>query len=231
VRPGRTNLRQAAVALVIGALVTIALSWLAMFLPRGNAWNGPRTDNELGVWAAGDGKLWQMSRGHNAWHTVVSYWHMQISGLSLSIPAADYEARKYDFSRLPRRFRPESLDELNMSAWYHETGWPFGAMSCSVHWKTQVLNSNVIYTVRGGVQLARDAAFNPRALPLTPVWAGFGANTLLFATGWLVLGAGVGGARRRRRERRGLCARCGYSRGALADDAVCPECGGIARGR
>lgn len=218
--------RRIFIAILAGVATTVALSWLAMPLPRGNAWYGPRTHEDLGLWEAQDGRHWGIDRGRNAWHTVVSYWHMQISGYSLSIPAADYEAWKFDFRTLPRPLRPGSLDELHMNAWYHQTGWPMPALACSVHWKKQIANSDVIYTVRGGVQLPRDARFNPRALPLTPVWPGFLVDSALFAVLWLLLTVGAGSARRAWRIRCGRCGGCGYPRSGLADSAACPECGG-----
>jgi len=213
------------VAAAIGLATTIAIAWLAMFLTSGNAWHGPRADQDIGVWMADDHKTWSISRGENAWHTTVMYWHMQVSGLSMTIPTADYEARKFDFRQLPRRFRPDSLDDLYMNAWYHQTGWPFPALSCSVHWKQQVANSDIIYTVRGGVQLPRDPDFNPRALPMTPVWPGLLADTALFACARLVVAFGLSAARGHWRARRGQCRQCGYRRAGIADDAACPECG------
>lgn len=197
----------------------------------GSAWYGPPTRQNLGVFRADDGKTYQITRGRNAWHTTISYWWMQISGQSLSMSAADYEAAKFDFHQLPRHQRPDALTDLNMQAWYHATGWPMPALACSVHWKQQILNSNITYTVRGGIQLPRDAAFNPRALPLTPVWPGFVVDTLIFAGAWLALGLGLGAWRRRRRERRGLCRHCAYPTADLPEGSPCPECGRAASSR
>lgn len=223
---GGTWTRRISIALLAGVAITVALSWLAMPLPRGNAWHGPKTAQDLGLWEARDGKLWSISRGRNAWHTVVSYWHMQVSGQSMMIPEADYEAQKFDFRTLPRPQGPGSLDELYMNAWYHQTGWPMPALACSVHWKQQIANSDIIYTVRGGVQLPRDTQFNPRALPMTPLWPGFLVNSALFAGLWLLLTVGTGAIRRAWRTQCGRCGGCGYPRSGLADSAACPECGG-----
>lgn len=119
-------MRRVLISSAAGVAITIALAWMATFLPRGNAWHGPRTLEDLGVWEAGDRTLWSMGRGRNAWHTVVTYWRVQVSGRSLRIPTADYDARKFDDHRLPRRLRPGSLSELNMNAWFHQRGGPQG---------------------------------------------------------------------------------------------------------
>jgi hypothetical protein len=213
------------ITLAVGVSITIALAWLAMFLPRGNAWYGPRTVQVLGIARGDDGRLWEISRGESAWHTTVAYSHMQISGMSIMIPEADYQSRRFDFCSLPRQLQPESLSELNMQAWYHQTGWPWPALACSVHWNTQVRNADIIYAVRGGVQLPRDASFNPRAVPLTPVWGGLVADAVVFAAAWLSILWAAGAARRRHRARRGRCPHCGYSRSGLASGTLCPECG------
>ena len=177
------------------------------------------------MWMDSESRIWQMSRGDNSWHTVVDYWHMQVSGLSLMIPTADYEAERFDFHALPREFRPESLDELHMWAAYDRTGWPLPALSCSVHWKRQISNADIIYTVRGGIQLPRDADFNPRALPLTPVLHGLAVDIALFAAAWLLAIRTLSAARARWRARSALCSRCGYSTVGLPPGAACPECG------
>lgn len=189
-------------------------------------WYGPPTEINVGTVPRADGtKTFQITRGSNAWHEVTSYWWMQISGASMTMMSDDPAYRTIDLSSLPSHLRPASIDDLQMLSWYHATGWPMRAMTCGVHWKDQILNSNIIYSVSGGVQLPRDADFNPRALPLTPLWPGFAVNSLLYACAWWLLMSGASALRRRHRLQRNRCAGCGYSREGLPGDARCPECG------
>jgi hypothetical protein len=221
-RPSR--LRRVVIAILLGVATTVAVSWLAMFLPSGAHGYGPRIDHDFGIATAPSiMKTFQISEGRNRWHHVVQYWWMQVSGQSMAM--MDRDERQFDIAQLPSHLRPKSLDELMMLSWYREVGWPLPALTCAVHWKQQILNSNVIYRVEGGVQLPRDAEFNPRALPLRPLWPGFAMNTLLAAVAWWLVFWAVSSARRGWRRRRGRCLQCGYPRQGLAQLAACPECG------
>ncbi len=68
----------------------------------------------------------------------------------------------------------------------------------------------------------------PISIPLRPIWIGLTADTLLFATLWLVAWSVLTIPRRFVREvsrfRRGACIECGYD---LGYDFIhgCPECG------
>ncbi len=42
--------RRIIIALLVGFVLTVGISWLAMFLPPGNAWYGPPATDDLGVW-------------------------------------------------------------------------------------------------------------------------------------------------------------------------------------
>jgi hypothetical protein len=230
--PNRASVsREVLVSLCVGVVASVAISWLAMFLPHGDHGYGPPVDRDLGVAhgtpynQGGSGKTWQISEGRNAWHHVVSYWWMQVSGQSLSMPIDDFEARKLDLGTLPDHLRPDSLDNLVMLSWYRETGWPMKALTCSTHWKKQISNADIIYTVQGGLQLPRDKDFTPRALPITPVWPGFAVNVVAWGGAWWLAMAAAGAGRRAIRRRSNRCVACGYPRQGLPADSACPECG------
>ena len=196
-----------------------------MFWPAGRHGYGPPPATDLGLIRAPDGgRLWSVHEGRHAGHRVVSYQFNQISGLALMIPTYDDEARRFALDTLPNHLQPESIDDVNMLAWFREVGWPMKALTCSIHWETQISNADILYRVEGGIQLPRDREFNPRALPLRPIWLGLTANSCLYGLVWLTLSAGIVRLRESRR-RAGRCICCGYPRIGLQEDSRCPECG------
>jgi hypothetical protein len=61
-----------------------------------------------------------------------------------------------------------------------------------------------------------------KTLPVRPIWPGFALSSFGYATLWAAVCVLLARARRWRRRRRGLCARCGYDAHGLPG---CPECG------
>lgn len=112
---------------------------------------------------------------------------------------------------------------------WHEirVGVPF---RCLKH-RTRQENWHVPIPV-GHIPAARvDEGIALGVLPCRPIWAGFIANTILFAiplfiVGWLLDRFGRWLAPQRRIWiARGMCGACGYDRSGLVSDVVCPECG------
>ena len=62
----------------------------------------------------------------------------------------------------------------------------------------------------------------PETPPTRPLWPGFAINTIFYAAVLWLPFAALGGLRRRRRIKRGLCPACAYP---VGDSAVCTECG------
>ena len=103
-------------------------------------------------------------------------------------------------------------------------GWPLRTLRCV--FRISYDTSPTLVTL-GGIELTPNPRrahpwFEPRALPLRPIWANFIVNTLFYgATLWLLIG-GPFLLRRLVRRRRGLCPACGYTMG---QSSVCTECG------
>ncbi len=90
-------------------------------------------------------------------------------------------------------------------------GWPLGG--------TRVVQYNPVSTIFVNVSLRE---IDERILPYRPIWIGFTANTLFYASLlWLAI-PGPFVLRRFLRLRRGLCPTCAYPMG---ESFVCTECG------
>ncbi len=226
-RASGLNRRRLVAAVLLGLATTVGISWAAMFWPRrGRDYYGPPANTFVGYNRTSDGhRIFSIFEGRNSWHRVMSYWFNQISGMAMMMRIEDYEAGEVDLATLPRHLRPESVDGIEMQAWYRETGWPMPALTCSIHWVRQIRNSDIIYAVEGGYQLPRDEDFNPRALPLTPVWPGFAVNLGFWTAVWLGPLWAMGAVHVWNRRRRGCCIHCAYPRTGLPEDSLCPECG------
>jgi hypothetical protein len=99
--------------------------------------------------------------------------------------------------------------------WYERSGSysPFGA-----GWE---LHGGIEYTKLLG--RTRSGIVAEAALAYRVAWVGMLLDTSLFAGGWLVALRLAG--RWRDRKRAGLCPGCAYSLAGLARGAACPECG------
>jgi hypothetical protein len=112
------------------------------------------------------------------------------------------------------------------------SGWPFLALQRTDTFDYSFTSKKPpgmdppYFSIERGIGLpASVQTYTCKVLPVRPLWAGFLANTLLYAGAFgLVLfspGA-ISRGRRERRRRRGECVRCRYEVRGLE---VCPECG------
>ncbi|MCI0363209.1 MAG: hypothetical protein L0219_04960 [Phycisphaerales bacterium] len=108
---------------------------------------------------------------------------------------------------------------------FFAVGWPLRAFQC----RFEAVGTTGGWNLHDGIRLpARPMQSWPAtsmrvpAIPYRPIWVGLSVNWLFFAILlWLGFVA-VTSARRWRRMRRGLCARCGYP---VGESATCSECG------
>ncbi len=147
----------------------------------------------------------------------------------------DAELARLEFSTDPSRHKRGPRDDFDAggpAAFIStETGWPFTCL-WGARWHTigiqpmrETLNLVEVPKSRWqGWAINRELT----SMPTRPLPLGWILNTLIFSLVWLGVLMILGGARRRRRHRRGLCPFCAYDRRATPPDSPCPECGRLA---
>ncbi len=224
----RALCKRLAVCLVLGAVTTVAVAW-------GFALRGPNSRSKPTQVAYGPIK----SEGGKSITPNERIWN---GGRIRTLPAAamsttpGYRSKyvqdrpfesfshgwglDYDAFRA-RADRPDTVWVIE-----HAYGWPMPAL----WFVSEQLKSKTAHI--GGIKLPKRwignrgkyNAFETRALPWRPVWAGFGLNTLFFGSIFAPLVFGSSIWRERRRRGCGRCPKCSYD--LLGDlDAGCPECG------
>jgi hypothetical protein len=121
-------------------------------------------------------------------------------------------------------------DESDVSSWAKleviAAGWPLRCLRAQSSFDVLSFTPTAAvwqsgYVIRQGSAVI---PFTATVLPLGFIWPGTVVDTLLFAAGWFLVGAGVFVLRSRIRHARGQCGSCGYDlRGSASGQ--CPECG------
>ena len=129
------------------------------------------------------------------------------------------------------RTRDGSHPPSDLMLYAFESGWPCNSQAAEWRWIGPI-NSPLTRTLQGGLvtpltdlpssRLPWVTLNLPFVLPWRPIWPGFAINTLFYAVVLWGLLAAPFALRRRRRIKRGLCAKCAYPVGT---SDVCTECG------
>ena len=154
---------------------------------------------------------------HSTLHDIAGHWPR---GVPQAWPAPNYTQRYVGLGWTLDNFHyfsPYADSAYVASASLFRAGWPVLALE-SADWvdhRTNILERSAGWDV--GIYTGEYPE-----LPLRPIWSGFAANTLFYGTTLCLLINGPLSLRRLARQRRGLCAACGYP---MADSDVCTECG------
>jgi hypothetical protein len=234
--------------LLLGTVINVAVAWAFVIREalrttrtlqgrpvEGLAWPRETPENwppPTGAWNyAATGYLWKsMYSGLGATYTgelTTSFltpcslradWMSSMSGRAYQMK--DFTVTSDSTSGVPGQLKP-----LWMSV--TSAGWPlFALQSHDVSPLQQSAGTRGAY--RYVRFLSRDAlVVSPSSgcdivFPLAPLWPGFVAGAVLFASIAWLLACGPRASRRRWRTHRGLCPSCAYPLGITA---VCPECG------
>jgi len=236
----RRRLLIAAIFLLAGAVVNVAVAWgcaaWADVMIRspvglsGLSWlmtddytEGISEDGTASLlrWSSNVGTLIYFERTRTATLDRTMRGSLRMDELSpywlhLDVPSAAYQSGRIDFE----------------NSFTDARGWPALTMWSEYEWpphgQTVVVKGGLPLSSRHSVSRRYFSPPLPRALPLRPIWSGFAVNTLFYATFLWLLICGPFVLRRFIRVKRGLCPACAYQRG---ESEVCSECGKDLPGR
>jgi hypothetical protein len=207
------------VFLLLGAIVNIAVAWgLA-------AWGSYRFIPEQ-FYSRDQKPRWLCSVDIGIGMTRTSFVPDNGNWGGETSPPDGFTVPYWSRARIPPS--TETIEDSTMP-WYneHAYGWP---MRSAIG---ELRNSKPTraWLVIDGVEVLRSNSGSPmpfRVIPIRPIWPGFAINTLFYAAILWALFAVPAVLRRKRRIKRGLCAKCAYP---LGESPVCTECGAAREAR
>lgn len=205
-RPRRRYPLRIALCLLVGFIATLATAW-GPAIARGS-W--PVTIPGGGYYRSPTGDGWWVGRTTGLW---IEHWVCMRDGGGVPAPGAGspiYTERIPTWVVTPPQ--TESDRDCNTTA----AGLPFRCVrNYDSLGPTGVYSEHECWRVGYG-------RFDVWFLPVGVIWPGFAANVGLWSPVAAIAVFVWPALRRLRRVRRGLCAECGYPRGAAGP---CPECG------
>lgn len=181
-RPRLRPVREAAVCLLLGVVLTVGVAWGIATWPLGPSVELRSAHKADVEWTIPEAGKWPSS----CWESVDTRG-----------PGVRVISRSWQMRTEYRRSTGLPMYSLDLYLWSR----PIQGASMGISPSKGLI---------GGVKnpLKRERIW--RRLPLRPIWSGFAINTLFYAClSWLVLFAPFA-VRRHLRGRRGACGRCGY---------------------
>lgn len=217
---------------LLGALTTPAVAWIGACFPAQSpkmiAQNYPRFD----------GEAYMVAMSTLSPCMSIVFWRCEPEALGYSQVKVGDQGRPAPHwstiwsSELRRASAASGRWPDDAHGFDLASGWPLlsmvgtssaGTAGPNGRWHrigTMLIGPNRVWTVSPGRAMGQG-----RKIPLTPMWPGFLADTVLYGLVWWVFLLALAAWIRRRRRRAGLCVHCRYDLRATPPGLPCPECG------
>ena len=207
------------VFVLLGAVVNVAVAWgCATFLADArNGW-----EMHSGATRLESGAVWGIRRRERP-----GYLKMDCH---VGSPAQQWDARWQAARSLIEHWSRVPNDPSSFSDWDEQaSGWPmlsFWSRLEIVDYRHNFVSTDARVLphdkLEKGIYVDARWISKQAILPFGPIWHGVIVNTLFYAAVVVLLYGLLHSLRRRRRVRKGLCAKCAYPVGS---SDVCTECG------
>ncbi len=207
--------RRAAIFLLLGAIVNVAVAWGCVFVHR------DITPRQLISKGHKPGNRFEALGSFRFGFEYVTDWGFYHE---LDQHISDDEMEPY----LARKWWPGNPrgDESAGAIHHLGCGWPMLALAATVRFDRFIAGSGPVEVIDGvplePPQLTVQRGPIPMIVPFRPLWTGFAINTLAYGLLLALLVLGRSAIMRAIRRGRGQCLNCGYPRGT---SPVCTECG------